>query len=108
MSVMTNAMLTGFVGSQTAAFFGQEEYERLSSSRRMLDPKLWMVAVLIEHCILCLRFAVFSVVPEVPGWIPKAKMQIENTVSFQWKNPDFLSKNPGFLLRSPDFLLKNG
>ena len=28
-------------------------------------------------------------------------------VSFQWKNPDFLSKNPDFLFRNPDFLLKN-
>ena len=28
-------------------------------------------------------------------------------VSFQWKNPDFLSRNPDFLLRNPDFLLKN-
>ena len=29
------------------------------------------------------------------------------TVSFQWKNPDFLFKNPDFLIRNPDFLLKN-
>ena len=28
-------------------------------------------------------------------------------VSFQWKNPDFLSRNPDFLSRNPDFLLKN-
>ena len=28
-------------------------------------------------------------------------------VSFQWKNPDFLSRNSDFLSRNPDFLLKN-
>jgi hypothetical protein len=57
------------------------QYEELSSRRRMLDPYLWMVAVLIEHCILCLRFAVFSVVPATPGWIAKAKLQIEHTLT---------------------------
>ena len=29
------------------------------------------------------------------------------TVSFQWKNPDFLLRNPDFVLRNPNFLLKN-
>ena len=33
--------------------------------------------------------------------------QITKKVSFQWKNPDFLSKTPDFLIRNPDFLLKN-
>ena len=28
-------------------------------------------------------------------------------VSFQWKNPDFLSRNPDFLSRNLDFLFKN-
>ena len=28
-------------------------------------------------------------------------------VSFQWKNPDFLSGNPDFLLGNVDFLLRN-
>ena len=28
------------------------------------------------------------------------------SVSFQWKNPDFLLKTLAFLLRDPDFLLK--
>ena len=28
-------------------------------------------------------------------------------VSFQWKNPDFLSRNPDFLSRNSDFKLKN-
>ena len=28
-------------------------------------------------------------------------------VSFQWKNPDFLSRNPDFLSRNPDFLSRN-
>lgn len=79
MAVMTNAMLTGFVGSQTAAWLGEDRYEEASSARRMLDPYLWMVAVLIEHCILGLRFAVFSVVPEQPTWVAKAKLQIEHT-----------------------------
>ena len=78
MAVMTNAMLTGFVGSQTAAWLGEDRYEEVSSARRMLDPYLWMVAVLIEHCILGLRFAVFSVMPEQPSWIAKAKLQIEH------------------------------
>ena len=32
--------------------------------------------------------------------------QVATTVSFQWKNPDFLLKNPNFLFRNPDFLLK--
>ena len=79
MAVMTNAMLTGFVGSQIAAWLGEDRYEEVSSARRMLDPYLWMVAVLIEHCILGLRFAVFSVMPEQPSWIAKAKLQIEHT-----------------------------
>ena len=30
----------------------------------------------------------------------------EHQVSFQWKNPDFLSKNPDLLLKNPDLLLK--
>jgi hypothetical protein len=80
MAVMNNAMLTGFVGSQTAVWLGEDRYEEMSSARRMLDPYLWMVAVLIEHCILGLRFAVFSVVPDQPSWIAKAKLQIEHTV----------------------------
>ena len=81
MAVMTNAMLTGFVGSQTAAWLGEDRYEEASSARRMLDPYLWMVAMLIEHCVLGLRFAVFSVVPEQPSWISKAKLQIDHTVT---------------------------
>ena len=28
-------------------------------------------------------------------------------VSFQWKNPDFLSRNPDFLLKSVDFIIIN-
>ena len=80
MAVMNNAMLTGFVGSQTAVWLGEDRYEEMSSERRMLDPYLWMVAVLIEHCILGLRFAVFSVVPDQPSWIAKAKLQIEHTL----------------------------
>ena len=30
---------------------------------------------------------------------------LESKVSFQWKNPDFLSKNPDFLLKNVDFIL---
>ena len=33
--------------------------------------------------------------------------ELEDEVSFQWKNPDFLLKNSDFLSRNPDFLLKN-
>ena len=29
-------------------------------------------------------------------------------VSFQWKNPDFLSKNPDFLLKNVDFIIRTG
>ena len=36
-----------------------------------------------------------------------AKEPLRTQVSFQWKNPDFLSKNPDFLFRNPGFLLKN-
>ena len=28
------------------------------------------------------------------------------TVSFQWKNPDFLFRNPDFLLKHVDFITK--
>ena len=81
MSVMMNAALTGFVGSQTAAFVGTLEHEELSSFRRLQDPQLWMAAVFIEHCILALRFLIFSVVPDVPGWIPQAKHTLEETLA---------------------------
>ena len=30
------------------------------------------------------------------------------SVSFQWKNPDFLMKNPDFLLKNDDFITKTG
>ena len=29
-------------------------------------------------------------------------------VSFQWKNPDFLSKNVDFLSKNVDFIIKTG
>ena len=81
MSFVQNAALTGFVGSQTAAFVGTLEHEELSSFRRLQDPQLWMAAVFIEHCILALRFLIFSVVPDVPGWIPQAKHTLEETLA---------------------------
>ena len=31
---------------------------------------------------------------------------VQNQVSFQWKNPDFLLKNVNFLLKNVNFLLK--
>ena len=32
---------------------------------------------------------------------------VANQVSFQWKNPDFLSRNPDFLLKHVDFIIKH-
>ena len=32
----------------------------------------------------------------------------QTQVSFQWKNPDFLSRNPDFLLRNGEFMIKTG
>ena len=32
---------------------------------------------------------------------------VDEQVSFQWKNPDFLFKDPDFQLKNPDFQLKN-
>ena len=39
--------------------------------------------------------------------VPLHSSRLRCQVSFQWKNPDFISRNPDFLSRNPDFQLKN-
>ena len=76
-AVITNALLIGFVGSQMATWFDTSGYEAQNQEARKIDWRLWGVAVFIEHSILVLRFSIKTVVPQVPAWIPNAKMQME-------------------------------
>ena len=79
------------------------------------------------HALHCLHYWISGDVSErllvfasdTGRWHPQAEQkaklydsgtlsdQTTQEVSFQWKNPDFLSRNPDFPSRNPDFLLKN-
>ena len=37
------------------------------------------------------------------GWI--VRTGVAHSVSFQWKNPDFLSRHPDFLLKNVEFII---
>merc|ERR1711865_319553 len=73
MAIMTNVVLTVFVGSQTEIFMS---YPIGGSAGRFRESKLWVVAIVLEHVILGARWLIYAITPNVPAWVPKAKMQI--------------------------------
>jgi hypothetical protein len=77
-AVITNAALIGFVGSQMSQYLSLTEYKEFTQDTRQQDYRLWFIAVLVEHMILVLRFSIKAVVPAVPSWIGKAKLQMES------------------------------
>ena len=44
---------------------------------RIRRADLWMIAVLIEHCVLACKFLVKVILPEEPEWVASAKAALE-------------------------------
>lgn len=76
-SVITNALLVGFVGSQMSDALGVRASSR---PERLGNHRLWIAAVAIEHAILFFRFLVKTLLPHEPGWVGKAKLQLEASI----------------------------
>lgn len=76
-AVITNALLVGFVGSQMSDALSVHASGR---PERLGNHRLWAAAVAIEHVILFFRFVVKTVLPEEPGWVGKAKVQLEASI----------------------------
>ena len=76
-SVITNALLVGFVGSQLADTIGVTAHSR---GERLINHRLWLSAVALEHAILLFRFIIKTMVPHEPSWVGKAKVQLEASI----------------------------
>lgn len=69
-NTVVNAAITAFVGAQLDDTNG-------TFTTRIRRADLWMIAVLIEHCVLACKFLVKVILPEEPEWVATAKAAIE-------------------------------
>merc|ERR1711871_142933 len=49
------------------------EWEKEGIWNRIHVQRLWVIAVLFEHCVVVLRFAILAISPSVPVWVDAAK-----------------------------------
>lgn len=81
-SVITNAAIVSFVGSQAAEMWDRtEQYDEVGVVARIGDPTLWLVAGLTEHAVLGLRFVLGSLISSNSSWVAGAKATREIQVS---------------------------
>ncbi len=78
-NTMVNAGLTAFVGAQLDDSGG-------TFTSRIRNPRLWAIAVLIEHAVLASKFILKTLTPSEPDWISGAKEALE----FRQNQPDDL------------------
>jgi len=69
-NTVVNAAITAFVGAQLDDTNG-------TFTTRIRRADLWMIAVLIEHCVLACKFLVKVILPEEPEWVATAKAAVE-------------------------------
>ena len=69
-NTVVNAAITAFVGAQLDDTNG-------TFTTRIRRADLWMIAVLIEHCVLACKFLVKVWLPEEPEWVATARAAIE-------------------------------
>jgi hypothetical protein len=69
-NTVVNAAITAFVGAQLDDTNG-------TFTTRIRRADLWMIAVLIEHCVLACKFLVKVILPEEPEWVATAQAAIE-------------------------------
>ena len=69
-NTVVNAAITAFVGAQLDDTNG-------TFTTRIRRADLWMIAVLIEHCVLACKFLVKVILPEEPEWVETAKAAVE-------------------------------
>jgi anoctamin-10 len=65
-NTVVNAGLTAFVGAQLDDSGG-------TFTTRIRDPRLWAIAVMIEHAVLSVKFILKTLMPSEPDWITGAK-----------------------------------
>ena len=76
MAIMTNAVLTGFVGSQLTHFIDGDASEMLDQNFRHRDCRFWAAVIFFEHMVLLFRLFLRNLVDLEPTWIDKAQLVI--------------------------------
>ena len=103
-AVLTNATMICFVGSRMAGFPCTETCvghvcrcttaraikETESIMERIQSTQLWILVVVIEHALVCLKAFLASVAPTQPRWVDEAKEVLEVRKS-QMKTKDELN-----------------
>jgi hypothetical protein len=74
-AVLTNATMIAFVGSQFTN--DDDEATLLGINERFNRPKLWVIAVVIEHGVLLARIVLEKSSPTVPTWLVDAHNILE-------------------------------
>ena len=72
-AIMTNAALTGFVGSQVMHLLDSNA-DGLSQQERQHDYRVWAVVIFSEHILLLFRNFMKNLFNRPPKWIGKARM----------------------------------
>lgn len=97
-AVITNASMIAFVGSQMADDdevggpngWHVDEHNSAAPGEagiviRIKSQKLWVVMVLIEHCVMLMRVMILSLSPAVPEWVADARDILQFRTS-QWES----------------------
>jgi len=74
MSILTNALLMGFVGSQLQFYIQPSVHQ--DGTERMKNHKMWAMVIIIEHVVLVVRWFLDVLIPKTPQWVRFAKMKV--------------------------------
>ena len=105
-AILTNAVLIVFTAADMgkmeddleAAEAAAENHEQ-QVERRILDYRLWIIVVIIEHAVFMFRYMTAAARPEEPEWISQTKAHLAQRMSDRLRTDDDIARRQNALIQ---------